>query len=896
MIKRDLYYERIPTKSLREDVRYLGDILGRVIKKQEGKSFFKLVEDTRLLSKANLANKHVKDPFKNILNKIKNLNPENTFKLARAFNHFMNFINLSETTDASRKLDEYENNRKNTDNKNIFIEEIFEKLFKDKKVINKKIYDVAKKLNIGIVLTAHPTEVKRRTLIQKYNKIIKILEQRDLYKKNLSKLKTLDKELYNEITIIWNTDELKRSKPTPSEEARWGLAVIEDSLWDSIPKVYRRLNNIFLKNMGKSLPRNFNPIEFGSWMGGDRDGNPNVTAEVTKEALLLSRWEAAKLYEKQLTNLIRSLSMKKCSIQILNTTGKTFEPYRVFLRPLRDKLRATHILIKEHLVNKKPLNHKKLLSNTDEILKPLRAVRESLNQNQSENIAEGDLLDLIRRAKCFGINLAKLDIRQESSRHTKLISEIVKKKYRKDYFLWNESEKLAFLSSKIKSKKNLIKNSLIKNKENKEVWSTFNVLVDQPKECLGAYVISMTSAASDILSVAYLQKEAKIINKLRVVPLFETLDDLKNAKLIMNNLFSLPWYRKSINHKQEIMIGYSDSSKDAGKLSASWHQYKLQDEILKLAKKYKIDITFFHGRGGSAGRGGGPIQATLKSQPANSVNGKIRITDQGEVIQQKYGYEPLAKYNLCSYIGAVVQATLNPPSEPKIKWKQLIEKMSEISMKSYRGNINEKSDFVRYFRTVTPHKALGKLSIGSRPSKRKNVDNIQSLRAIPWVFAWTQIRLFLPAWLGTTEALNYASSKLFKKTLVDMEKNWPFFNSTMDILDMVISKVDPEISKVYENQLADKKLKIVGKKLRLQFESLKRLNRVITPSQIRKQRKKFRTSVIIRNIYSEVLHITQSIVMKKILSKKINKNGKQYLDDALMTSIAGISAAMKNTG
>ena len=895
MIKRDLYYERIPTKSLREDVRYLGDILGRVIKKQEGPSFFKLVEDTRLLSKANLANKHVKDPFKNILNKIKNLNPENTFKLARAFNHFMNFINLSETTDASRKLDEYENNKKNS-NKNIFIEEIFEKLFKDKKITNKKIYDVAKKLNIGIVLTAHPTEVKRRTLIQKYNKIIKILEQRDLYKKNLSKLKTLDKDLYNEITIIWNTDELKRSKPTPSEEARWGLAVIEDSLWDSIPKVYRRLNNIFLKNMGKSLPRNFNPIEFGSWMGGDRDGNPNVTAEVTNEALLLSRWEAAKLYEKQLTNLIRSLSMKKCSTQILNITGKTFEPYRVFLRPLRDKLRATHILIKEHLVNKKALDHKKLLSNTDEILTPLRVVRDSLNQNQSENIAEGDLLDLIRRARCFGINLAKLDIRQESSRHTKLISEIVKKEYNKDYFSWNESEKIAFLSSKIKSKKNLIKKYLFKNKENKEVWSTFNVLVDQPKECLGAYVISMTSAASDILSVAYLQKEAKIINKLRVVPLFETLDDLRNAKSIMKSLFSLPWYRKSINYKQEIMIGYSDSSKDAGKLSASWHQYKLQDEILKLAKEYKIDITFFHGRGGSAGRGGGPIQATLKSQPANSVNGKIRITDQGEVIQQKYGYEPLAKYNLCSYIGAVVQATLNPPAEPKIKWKQLIEKMSEISMKSYRGNINEKSDFIRYFRTVTPHKALGKLSIGSRPSKRKNVDNIQSLRAIPWVFAWTQIRLFLPAWLGTTEALNYASSKVFKKTLIDMEKNWPFFNSTMDILDMVISKVDPEISKVYENQLADKNLKIVGKKLRLQFETLKRLNKVITPSQIRKQRKVFRTSVIIRNIYSEVLHITQSIVMKKLTLKKLDKNKKQFLDDALMTSIAGISAAMKNTG
>jgi phosphoenolpyruvate carboxylase len=896
MIKRDLYYERIPTKSLREDVRYLGDVLGRVIKKQEGQSFFKLVEDTRLLSKANLANKHVKDPFKNILNKIKNLNPENTFKLTRAFNHFMNFINLSETTDASRKLDEYESNKINSNSKNIFIEDIFEKLFKDKKISNKKIYNVAKELNIGIVLTAHPTEVKRRTLIQKYNKIIKILEQRDLYKNNLIKLKKLDKDLYNEITIIWNTDELKRSKPTPSEEARWGLAVIEDSLWDSVPKVYRRLNDIFLKNMGKSLPRNFNPIEFGSWMGGDRDGNPNVTAKVTNEVLLLSRWEAAKLYEKQLTNLIRSLSIKKCSPQMLKVTGKTFEPYRVFLRPLRDKLRATHILIKEHLVNKKELDHTKLLSSTDEILKPLRVVRDSLNQNQSENIAEGDLLDLIRRARCFGVNLAKLDIRQESARHTQLISEIIKKKYNKNYLSWSESMKLSFLSSQIKNKKNLISNSLIKNKENKEVWSTFNILKDQPQECLGAYVISMTSAASDILSVTYLQKEADIKNKLRVVPLFETLDDLKNAKSIMKSLFSLPWYRKSINYKQEIMIGYSDSSKDAGKLSASWHQYKLQDEILELAKKYKIDITFFHGRGGSAGRGGGPIQATLKSQPPNSVNGKIRITDQGEVIQQKYGYEPLAKYNLCSYIGAVVQATLNPPPKPDVKWKRLIEAMTEISMKSYRGNINEKSDFIRYFRTVTPHKALGKLSIGSRPSKRKNIDNIKSLRAIPWVFAWTQIRLFLPAWLGTTEALNYASSKTFKKTLIDMEKKWPFFNSTMDILDMVISKVDPEISRVYENQLADQKLKTVGNELRAQFETLKKLNKIITPAQIRKQRKEFRTSVIIRNIYSEVLHITQSIVMNKLSSKKLNKSQKQYLNDALMTSIAGISAAMKNTG
>ena len=673
------------------------------------------------------------------------------------------------------------------------------------------------------------------------------------------------------------------------------MAIIEDSLWETIPKVYRRLNSIFVQNINKGLPKNFNPIEFGSWMGGDRDGNPNVTAEVTKQVILLSRWEAAKLYEKNLTKIIRSYSMEKCSKKILRKVGTTYEPYRVFLRPLRDKMRLTHRAIEQHLTKNKPLDKKKLLLSREDILKPLRVVRESLEQNQNENLASGELLDLMRRAKCFGINLARLDIRQESSRHSQLIVELVNKKFKKNYLKFNEEQKINFLKSAITSKKNMINNFTFRNKENKEVWSTFKVLSEEPSECLGAYVISMTTSASDILSISFLQKEAKIKDKLRVVPLFETLDDLINAKSIMNNLFSKSWYRKLIKNKQEVMIGYSDSSKDAGKICASWHQYKAQEEIVNLAKKYKIDVTFFHGRGGSAGRGGGPIQATLRSQPPNSVNGKIRITDQGEVIQQKYGYEPLAKYNLCSYIGAVAEATLNPPPKPKDKWRSLIEKMSDISKSSYRKNINQSTEFIKYFKTVTPHRALGKLSIGSRPSKRKNVDNIKSLRAIPWVFAWTQIRLMLPAWLGSAEALRYSHIKKFRSTLYDMEKNWPFFNSMLDMLDMVISKADPDISKIYEEYLADDELKRVGKKLRFQFDVIKKLNKKITPKEIIKLRKQFRTSVIVRNIYSEVLNIIQPIVISKLKKSKTIKD-KKYLNDALMTSIAGISAAMKNTG
>ena len=896
MKQRDLYYERIPTKLLREDIRLLGTFLGRVIKDQEGTKFFNIVERLRLLSKNTLLDKNKSKVFSKISKDIRKLSPEITFKVTRAFSHILNLMNLAESLDASRKLNEYDNPYFKNKKQNLFIEDIINNLFKNRKISDKKIYDQATKLDIGIVLTAHPTEVKRRTLIQKYANLTTLMEQRHLYKKYPTKIIEIDRKLYSEIAIIWKTDELKRTKPSPLDEARWGLAVIEDSLWDTIPRVYKRLNDIFRKNLNKDLPRNFNPIQFGSWMGGDRDGNPNVTSEVTKKVILFSRWQAAKLYERELTKLIQDLSMEECSQVIKKVTGNSFEPYRVYLRPLRDKVRRTHQLIEAHINYNKPLDENKLLKDKYEIINPLREVRTSLNINKGQHIANADLLDLIRRARCFGINLARLDIRQESDRHEKLLNEIFKKKNKINYLQLPEDKKIQLLNKSIKQKKYFVNKINLRDKENLEVWKTFKQISKEPEQCMGAYVISMTSKASDILSVYLLQLQAETKNLLRVVPLFETLDDLKNAKGVMQNLFKLPWYRKMINSKQEVMIGYSDSSKDAGKLSASWHQYKLQEELRNLAKKYKIDLVFFHGRGGSPGRGGGPIQATLKSQPSGTVNGKIRITDQGEVIQQKYGYKPLAEYNLCSYIGAVMEATLNPPPRSKPNWRELIQKMSEISTSAYRKYLNQSEDFIRYFKTVTPHKSLGKLAIGSRPTKRKNVDNIQSLRAIPWVFAWTQIRLMLPAWLGTTEALRYGSIKKFKKTMTDMERNWPYFVSTMDILDMVISKVDPEISVIYENNLADKSLIRIGKRLRFQFDALVKLHNKITPKDVIKERKEFRKALFIRNNYTEMLNILQADIMNKLTNKKYKKLDKKFLEDSLMTSIAGISAAMKNTG
>ena len=544
MKKRDLYYERIPTKLLREDIRFLGTFLGKVIKDQEGETFFKIVERLRLLSKNTLLDKQKSKVFLKISKEIKKLPPELTFKITRAFLHILNLMNLAESLDASRKLNEHNNPYFKNKNQNLFIEDIIEGLFKNKSISNSKIYEQAKNLDIGIVLTAHPTEVKRRTLIQKYANLIDLMEQRHLYKKYPSKVVEIDRKLYTEITIIWKTDELKRSKPSPLDEARWGLAVIEDSLWDTIPKVYKRLNDIFRKNLNKDLPRGFNPIQFGSWMGGDRDGNPNVTAQVTKKVILFSRWQAAKLYEKELTKLIQDLSMKECSSKIKKITGKTFEPYRVYLRPIRDKIRSTYKIIENHLNNHEPLKEDELLQDKNEILKPLRDIRESLNSNNSQHIANSDLLDLIRRVRCFGINLARLDIRQESSRHEQLLNEILKKKSKINYSNLNEQKKISLLNILIKQKKYFLDKLNIINKENKEVWDTFKQISKEPAQCLGTYVISMTSKASDILAVYFLQKQAQTKELLRVVPLFETLDDLKNAKDVMENLFKLSWYRK----------------------------------------------------------------------------------------------------------------------------------------------------------------------------------------------------------------------------------------------------------------------------------------------------------------------------------------------------------------
>jgi len=888
---------------LSSTIHLLGEILGNVIKKQEGLLIFNKIEKIRFLSKLsrNQNTNTIKESFKKLKKEILRLNPKESLIISKSFSRFLDFSNIAESLYGIHNIHDHNIRKTQETNEIVILEEAILDVVNKKSFSPKKFYEIATKIRIDIVLTAHPTEVKRRTLIQKYAKVNYILDSfnnlRIFTKVNVNReKKLLVKKLHEEITSVWKTDEIKRSRPTPLEEVKWGLAVIEDTLWNAVPKICSRFDIAVKKYTKKNLPINFSPIRFSSWMGGDRDGNPNVTSKITKEAILLSKWEAASLYEKEFTKLIQNLSLHECSIKIKKIVGNTWEPYRVFLRPIRNKLQQTQIEIELSLKESREPKKLLIVKSIDEILNPLLDVYDSLCNVRCEVIANGIVLDLIRRAETFGINLAKLDIRQESSRHSSLINSICKKLGVANYLKFTEEEKITFLSKEYRSKRPLIPNKISLNKEDKETWETFKMIADTSEECLGAYVISMTSKVSDVLAVLLLQKEANIKTTLRIVPLFETLSDLENSGIVVDNLFKNKWYLEHFNYEQEIMIGYSDSSKDAGKFAASWAQYCAQEKLIKIAKMHKVKLSLFHGRGGSVGRGGGPVYAALLSQPPGTVNARTRVTEQGEVIQQKYGSESLAEYSLGTYIGALLEATLSPPAKPKKEWRDLMIDMSKASSNSYRSYLDKDKNFLRYFDEVTPKNILGKLYIGSRPAKRNTSQDIRSLRAIPWVFAWTQIRLIIPAWLGTTEALQLASKQKNKKNLNAMFNKWPFFYEMMDMLDMVLTKTDQRVIKFYEECLADHELKIVGADLRKKLSLLIGLNKKIIPKHILNQRKAFRKSIKIRNTYAEILNLLQADIMKKLNQKNITITNRAFLMDAMIVTISGIAAAMKNTG
>lgn len=886
---------------LREDVRLLGNLLGETLKLHAGQDLFNQVEQIRALSKG--ARDGQVEAEKQLEQLFLTLEDHEILPLTRAFTHFLNFANIAEQYHVvrRRRQSEFE---ETTESPNP-LAPLFEK-FKQQEISAETLYQQICELKIELVLTAHPTEVSRRTLIQKYDGINNALSKFDQQKLTPRERQAVLADLKQLISSAWQTDEIRQHRPTPVDEAKWGFTTIEQTLWNAVPKFIRELNGMVEEQCGQTLPLDVAPVRFASWMGGDRDGNPNVTHNVTQEVLWLSRWKAADLYLRDIENLRWELSIQQCSDEITQALGHQHpEPYREYLRDIRERLKITRAWLAEKL-HGKDADDSRVIKSKDELLKPLLICYHSLMACNLAELANSSLLDLIYRVNCFGIELLKLDIRQESGRHRQAISAITEYLGLGNFETWTEQARQNFLLQELQSKRPLLPKhlnepvgSLIEHPDVQEVFTTMRTLAEQPSESLGAYIISMAEYPSDVLAVLLLQKEAGIKQPLRVVPLFETLKDLDGAADTMSTLFNMHWYKQHIQGKHEVMIGYSDSAKDAGFMSANWAQYRAQEELTAVAKQHGIQLTLFHGRGGSISRGGAPTQQALFSQPPGSISGAIRVTEQGEMIRFKFGLEEIALQNLEIYTAATLEATLLPPPEPKPEWRDLMHKMTDLSVQVYRQTVRENPHFVKYLRTVTPELELQMLPLGSRPAKRKVSGGIESLRAIPWVFAWTQIRLMLPAWLGTGAALNEVLDQGQRTILDEMLTEWPYFQTLIDMLEMVLSKADSNVALYYESHLTqDEDLKELGTELRQRLQdaiqtllTLKGESKLLSSNGVLDQ------SMTVRKPYLLPLHLLQAELMKR---RRLYLEQQQAehtpVDHALMVSIAGIAAGLRNTG
>ena len=886
---------------LREDVRLLGNLPGETLKEHAGQDLFNQVEQIRALSKG--ARDGQVEAEKQLEQLLSSLDDHEILPLTRAFTHFLNFANIAEQYHVVRRRRQSEFDD-TAESPNPLVP-LFEK-FKQQEIFADTLYQQICELKIELVLTAHPTEVSRRTLIQKYDGINNALSKFDQQKLTPRERQAVLADLKQLISSAWQTDEIRQHRPTPIDEAKWGFTTIEQTLWNAVPKFIRELNGMVQAQCGQNLPLNIAPVRFASWMGGDRDGNPNVTHNVTQEVLWLSRWKAADLYLRDIENLRWELSIQQCSTEISKALGQDHpEPYREYLRDTRSRLKATRHWLAEKLKGN-DADDSLVIKSKDELLQPLLTCYRSLMDCNLAEIANGSLLDFIYRVNSFGIELLKLDIRQESGRHRQAISAITEYLGLGNFETWTEQARQNFLLQELQSKRPLLPKhlnepagSLIQHPDVQEVFATMRTLAEQPSESLGAYIISMAEYPSDVLAVLLLQKEAGIKHALRVVPLFETLKDLDGAAETMSTLFNMHWYKQHIQGKHEVMIGYSDSAKDAGFMSANWAQYRAQEELTTIAQQHGVQLTLFHGRGGSISRGGAPTQQALFSQPPGSISGTIRVTEQGEMIRFKFGLEEIALQNLEIYTAATLEATLLPPPEPKQEWRDLMHQMTELSVQVYRQTVRENPHFVKYLRTVTPELELQMLPLGSRPAKRKVSGGIESLRAIPWVFAWTQIRLMLPAWLGTGAALNKVLDQGQRAVLDEMLAEWPYFQTLIDMLEMVLSKADAHVALYYESHLTqDEDLKVLGTELRQRLQdavqtllTLKGESKLLSSNGVLDQ------SMKVRKPYLLPLHLLQAELMKRrrlYLQQQQAEN--TPVDHALMVSIAGIAAGLRNTG
>jgi len=893
-------------QALREDVHRLGELVGELVKEQGGEALFDIVEAAR---RAAIAHREGDaDALAELETLLRALAPAAARDFIRAFSTYFQMVNMAEKVHRIRRRRAYL--RDTTTPQPMGFEDTLMKL-KTAGFTPDAVEEILKSLCVEPVFTAHPTEATRRTLLRKQQRIARhLMETLDPYMSPQEEHAALGR-IRMEMTTGWQTEEHPGSRLTVGDEAEHVLFFLTDIIYRMIPPFYEGLEQAFAAVFPDHSARVRLPalVRFGSWVGGDMDGNPNVTAKSVRESLARQRSLVLNLYYAECQRLAEQLSQSETrtvvSDEVLVRTalyGRHFStaahavairhrdmPYRVFLRLIGARLQATFD------------DAAFPYESAEEFRDDIELIADSLRANKGRHGGLFAVNRLLRRVETFGFHIATLDVRQNALVHRRVVGEALQEP---DWLRWTSQERTARLQEALERRESPV-GSL--SSEGRRTLAVFQAIAHCRRKygpnAIGPYIVSMAHGPDDVLSVLLLAKWGDLAPKgapvpLDVVPLFETVEDLKNSAGIMRKLLSDQHYRTHLEHRgsqQMVMVGYSDSNKDGGLAAASWTLRKAQEALVETIGSLGVQLTLFHGRGGTVSRGGGRVHESIRAAPVGAVGGQFRMTEQGEVINARYGLRGIAMRSLEQMVSSVLWVSAAEASANLARRQQhaIMDVIADASREAYQQLVYESPRFAEYFRSATPIDVIERLGLGSRPVARSDSGDIQDLRAIPWVFAWTQTRLLLPGWFGIGAGLVAATNAFGEDAVKDLARDWPFFGSLLADVEIVLGKVDIDIAQRY-SELAGPLHAIFFPRIRAEFDSaVKGVLEATEQTRLLESTRTLRRAIRLRNPYVDPMSLLQIDLLRRW---RESDRGDDAVYQALLVSVNGIAHGMQNTG
>jgi phosphoenolpyruvate carboxylase len=933
-------YQPSSDKALRARVKLFGTLLGEVLRDHAGDQVFPVVEGLRK-GYISLRTKETRMKRRRLKRVIERIDEATLEQVVRAFHTYFSLANIAEESFKHRQRRKHIHT-----GKQLWVGSFENTLreFHDRGVSAEKLQQLLNELHYSPVFTAHPTETKHPNILETLQRLFALGEELDHAQLSRPDRARILENLQANVQILWKTEEGRVRKPTVEDEIRIGLYYFRTTLFTAVPSVYRYLEEsagqVYANGRNSESFRIPSFLRFGSWIGGDRDGNPFVTPDVTRLAIRLQARTVVREYLRRVNALLHVLTLSDKWVtpspafreslnqdQPLAQNAYAHNPHLYRHEPYCRKMMMIRYRLREYLRRLESVLLGKVgqpsgmgYSSETAFLADLYVIRESLHSHGDGNIADGALKDLIRLVETFGFFLTPLDLREESGRHSVAVAEALKDLGKaRDYQALSEEHKVQLLGDMLTTQEPLVvPNSL--SEASQQTIEVFKVMGEMRKEvsqeAFGSYVISMTHQASHVLEVAFLAKLTGLLGQtetggwychIRIVPLFETIDDLVRCESVLKTLFNHETYRtllRCTDNLQEVMLGYSDSSKDGGILASSWNLYQAQYQIIELAKQYGIHCRLFHGRGGTVGRGGGPTHQAILAQPPGTVHGQIKFTEQGEVLSLKYANVETSIYELTMGITGLMKASAHVIEGVAYDWRQvhdIMTALATISERHYRDLTEHTEGLFDYFYDVTPVKQIGRLNIGSRPSHRNPAERSKdSIRAIPWVFGWGQARHTLPGWYGLGTALGEwrSADPARLGTLRTLYRQWPFFRSLLSNAQMVLAKADMNIAGEYSQLSQDSEQgENIYRMVKQEYDrAVKQVCDVIGSNTLLEEDLPLALSITRRNPYLDPLNHIQITLLKRLQANQETKKQQKIWFTILLRSINAIAAGLRNTG